>query len=187
MATREEAHSTRGRANVLRLAMAGKLEGSGLTDEGVRHVLDLCLECRACRAECPVNVDMARFKSEFLAAYWQQHGTPMRARVLGHVHEIARWGSSSAIARTSAPSRARPGAITGIPWRIRGAAVTGPTQAASTSERSASRTASAPAPAAASRAPTAGAEVKVMASTSRLVIRSTRRCSGAESSGGAHR
>jgi FAD/FMN-containing dehydrogenase/Fe-S oxidoreductase len=93
MATREEAHSTRGRANVLRLAMAGKLEGSGLTDEGVRQVLDLCLECRACRAECPVNVDMARFKSEFLAAYWQQHGTPIGARVLGHVHEIARWGS----------------------------------------------------------------------------------------------
>ena len=85
MATREEAHSTRGRANVLRLAMAGRLGEAGLGDEGVREVLDLCLECRACKAECPVGVDVARFKSEFLADYWTRHGTPLRARVLGHV------------------------------------------------------------------------------------------------------
>ena len=93
MATREEAHSTRGRANVLRLAMAGRLGESGLGDEGVREVMDLCLECRACKAECPVGVDMARFKSEFLADYWKRHGTPLRARILGHVHEMSRWGS----------------------------------------------------------------------------------------------
>ena len=93
MATREEAHSTRGRANVLRLAMAGRLGESGLGDEGVREVLDLCLECRACKAECPVGVDMARFKSEFLADYWTRHGTPLGARVLGHIHEMARLGS----------------------------------------------------------------------------------------------
>src|SRR5206468_1204534 len=70
MATLEEKHSTRGRANALRLAMAGRLEDSGLTDEDVYDVLDLCLECRACRTECPVGVDVARFKSEFLAGYW---------------------------------------------------------------------------------------------------------------------
>ena len=70
MATRDEAHSTRGRANTLRLVMAGRLDESGLGDEGVREVLDLCLECRACKAECPVGVDVARFKSEFLADYW---------------------------------------------------------------------------------------------------------------------
>ena len=93
MATREEAHSTRGRANVLRLAMAGQLAEAGLGDEGVHEVLALCLECRACKAECPVGVDMARFKSEFLADYWRRHGTSSRARVLGHVHELARWGS----------------------------------------------------------------------------------------------
>ena len=93
MATREEAHSTRGRANVLRLAMAGQLGEAGLGDEGVREVLDLCLECRACKAECPVGVDMARFKSEFLADYWSRHGTSARARVLGHIDELARWGS----------------------------------------------------------------------------------------------
>ncbi|MEX2261428.1 MAG: FAD-linked oxidase C-terminal domain-containing protein [Bryobacteraceae bacterium] len=93
MATLDEEHSTRGRANVLRLAMAGRLDESGLSSEGVREVLDLCLECRACKAECPVGVDMARFKSEFLAAYWGRHGEPLRARVLGHVSELARWGS----------------------------------------------------------------------------------------------
>jgi FAD/FMN-containing dehydrogenase/Fe-S oxidoreductase len=96
MATREESHSTRGRANVLRLAMSGRLGEAGLGDEGVRQVLDLCLECRACKAECPVGVDVARFKSEFLADYWRRHGTPIRAHLLGHVHEVSRWGSSLA-------------------------------------------------------------------------------------------
>jgi FAD/FMN-containing dehydrogenase/Fe-S oxidoreductase len=109
MATREEAHSTRGRANVLRLAMAGQIGEAGLGDHGVREVLDLCLECRACKAECPVGVDVARFKSEFLADYWRRHGTPLRARILGNVHGLARWGSrlapvSNTIAR-SAPVR----------------------------------------------------------------------------------
>jgi FAD/FMN-containing dehydrogenase/Fe-S oxidoreductase len=93
MATREETHSTRGRANVLRLAMAGRLGESGLGDAGVKEVMGLCLECRACRAECPVGVDVARFKSEFLADYWARHGTPLRARLLGHVHAVSRWGS----------------------------------------------------------------------------------------------
>ena len=109
MATREEAHSTRGRANVLRLAIAGQLGESGLGDEGVREVLDLCLECRACKAECPVGVDVARFKSEFLADYWRRHGTPLRARVLGHVHGLSKWGSRlapvSTIVARSAPAR----------------------------------------------------------------------------------
>jgi Fe-S oxidoreductase len=93
MATREESDSTRGRANVLRLAMTGQLGESGLGDEGVRQVLDLCLECRACKAECPVGVDMARYKSEFLADYWSRHGTPAKARALGNVHRLSIWGS----------------------------------------------------------------------------------------------
>jgi Fe-S oxidoreductase len=96
MATREEAHSTRGRANVLRLAMTGRLGESGLGDRGVYDVLDLCLECRACKAECPVGVDVARFKSEFLADYQARHGTPLHARVLGGAHELAKWGSYAA-------------------------------------------------------------------------------------------
>jgi Fe-S oxidoreductase/FAD/FMN-containing dehydrogenase len=109
MVTREEAHSTRGRANVLRLAMAGQLGDAGLGDEGVKQVLDLCLECRACKAECPVSVDVATFKSEFLAHCWRRQGTPLQARVLGRVDRLARWGSrfaplSNAVAR-SAPAR----------------------------------------------------------------------------------
>jgi FAD/FMN-containing dehydrogenase/Fe-S oxidoreductase len=93
MATREEQHSTRGRANVLRLTIAGRLGESGLGDRGVYETLDLCLECRACKAECPVGVDVARFKSEFLSDYWQRHGTPLEARVLGNVSSLAVWGS----------------------------------------------------------------------------------------------
>ena len=92
-ATREEAHSTRGRANVLRLAMTGRLGESGLGDEGVYGVLDLCLECRACKTECPVGVDVARLKSEFLADYWARHGTPFGARLLGNAGGLAKWGS----------------------------------------------------------------------------------------------
>jgi Fe-S oxidoreductase len=93
MATREESASTRGRANVLRLAMTGRLGESGLGDDGVYKVLDLCLECRACKAECPVGVDVARFKSEFLADYYSRHGTPARAKMLGNAHSAAVWGS----------------------------------------------------------------------------------------------
>ena len=93
MATRDEAHTTRGRANALRLAMSGHLDGDDLGDRGVYDVLDLCLECRACKTECPVGVDMARFKSEFLAGYWSRHGTPARARVLGHIRGLSAWGS----------------------------------------------------------------------------------------------
>ncbi len=93
MATRDESDVTRGRANVLRLAMAGRLGEAGLGDDGVYRVLDLCLECRACKAECPVGVDMARFKSEFLADYWRRHGTPLRARALGNIHRLSVWAS----------------------------------------------------------------------------------------------
>jgi len=121
MATREETHSTRGRANALRLALAGRLGESGLGDEGVKEVMSLCLECRACKAECPVGVDVARFKSEFLASYWQRHGTPVRARLLGHVHDLSRWGSrlapiSNIVAR-SAPVRWLNERIAGIDAR----------------------------------------------------------------------
>jgi len=93
MATRDEQHSTRGRANVLRLTMAGRLGEAGLGDRAVYETLDLCLECRACKAECPVGVDVARFKSEFLADYWHRHGTPLHARALGHARAVATWGS----------------------------------------------------------------------------------------------
>ena len=96
MATRDESDSTRGRANAMRLAMSGQMGAGGMSDEGVYQALDLCLECRACKAECPVNVDMARYKSEFLAGYYQRHGTPLQARALGNVANLAPLGSAFA-------------------------------------------------------------------------------------------
>jgi FAD/FMN-containing dehydrogenase/Fe-S oxidoreductase len=106
MATREETHSTRGRANALRLALSGRLGEAGLADDAVHEALDLCLECRACRTECPVGVDVARMKSEFLSARWARLGAPARARALGRVDRIAKWGSrfaplSNTIARST--------------------------------------------------------------------------------------
>jgi FAD/FMN-containing dehydrogenase/Fe-S oxidoreductase len=91
-ATREEQHSTRGRANVLRLALTGQLGLQGLTDEAVREVLDLCLECKACKSECPTNVDMARLKAEFLDQYYRKHGLPWRSWVFGQVAALSRRG-----------------------------------------------------------------------------------------------
>ncbi|HYE88645.1 MAG TPA: FAD-linked oxidase C-terminal domain-containing protein, partial [Vicinamibacterales bacterium] len=93
MVTREEAHSTRGRANTLRLALSGTLGDAGLSDKAVHDVLDLCLECRACKSECPVGVDVARFKSEFLAGYWERRGMSLPAQIFGSVHTTAVWGS----------------------------------------------------------------------------------------------
>ena len=88
MATRDEEHSTRGRANVLRDAITGRLPG-GLTSEAVKGVLDLCLACKACKAECPSQVDMAKVKYEFLQRYYDDHGTPLGARAIAALPRIA--------------------------------------------------------------------------------------------------
>jgi FAD/FMN-containing dehydrogenase/Fe-S oxidoreductase len=121
MATKEEKHSTRGRANTLRLAMAGRLGEASLSDADVHDVLDLCLECRACKAECPVGVDVARFKSEFLAGYWQRNGMPLKTRIIGNVRTLSEWGSRLApIANAlagSAPGRWMNEQILGIDRR----------------------------------------------------------------------
>ncbi|NDJ77132.1 MAG: FAD-binding protein [Chloroflexi bacterium] len=93
MGTLDEAHSTRGRANALRLAMTGQLGTEGLSDKRVYEVLDLCLSCKACKAECPSLVDMARLKAEFTAAYNDEHGIPLRSRVFGNIHRLNHLGS----------------------------------------------------------------------------------------------
>ncbi|NNE09347.1 MAG: FAD-binding oxidoreductase, partial [Gemmatimonadetes bacterium] len=64
-ATRDEEHSTRGRANALRLALTGRIPG-GLANRDLQNALDLCLSCKACKSECPSNVDLAKLKSEYL-------------------------------------------------------------------------------------------------------------------------
>lgn len=92
MATRDELHSTRGRANTLRLALSGELGAAGLSDPTLREAFDLCLECKACKSECPTGVDMARMKAEFTHQQHQTHGIPIRDRVLGRVAGLAEWG-----------------------------------------------------------------------------------------------
>jgi FAD/FMN-containing dehydrogenase/Fe-S oxidoreductase len=80
MATRDEIDSTRGRANALRVALNGGLGPAGLTHPSLKPAMDLCLECKACKTECPTGVDMARIKSEFLHQYHRDHRRPRRDR-----------------------------------------------------------------------------------------------------------
>ena len=96
MATRDERHSTRGRANALVHALSSPDPHAALGDQGLHDVLDLCLECKACRTECPLSVDMAALKSETLSHYYAQHGVPLRARAFGHVRTLNRAGAALA-------------------------------------------------------------------------------------------
>ncbi|MEZ4827378.1 MAG: FAD-linked oxidase C-terminal domain-containing protein [Bacteroidia bacterium] len=82
IATRNEEHSTRGRANALRLAMSGQLDEEGLASPRLREVLDLCLSCKGCKSECPSNVDMARLKSDVAQLYYDKHGAGLRDKLI---------------------------------------------------------------------------------------------------------
>ena len=88
MVTGEEAHSTRGRANLMRSVLTGRLPARELTGETLHDALDLCLECKACKAECPLGVDMAKLKYEFLAGYNDAHGAPLRSRLFAGIHRL---------------------------------------------------------------------------------------------------
>jgi FAD/FMN-containing dehydrogenase/Fe-S oxidoreductase len=98
-ATREEMHSTRGRAHLLFEMINGKREGGvlkqGWREGAVKEALDLCLSCKGCRHECPVKVDMAAYKAEFLSHYYESHARPMAAHVFGF---IDRWSRVAGIA-----------------------------------------------------------------------------------------
>src|SRR5207302_1749449 len=89
MATKDEEHSTRGRANALRAVLSGRLPASEFTGKRLHAVMDLCLECKGCKAECPANVDMAKLKYEFLYHYYQANGLPLRNRVFGRVAKLS--------------------------------------------------------------------------------------------------
>jgi FAD/FMN-containing dehydrogenase/Fe-S oxidoreductase len=95
MATRDEKHSTRGRANALRAVLSGQLPASELTGPELYEVMDLCVACKACKAECPSGVDMAKIKFEYLAHYHKANGKPLRSRLFGHIGSLNRIGSGS--------------------------------------------------------------------------------------------
>jgi FAD/FMN-containing dehydrogenase/Fe-S oxidoreductase len=107
MATREEEHATRGRANALVKALSQPDPKAALADERLHEILDLCLECKACKSECPLSVDMASMKSEFLSHYQDVHGVPLRSRVFGSIRRLNRLGAATA-PLSNLPSRVRP-------------------------------------------------------------------------------
>ena len=92
MATRDEDKTTRARANVLREYLTRPQKDNVFDSKEVLQVLDLCLMCKACKSECPSNVDMAKFKAEFLQQYYDQHGFPMRSLLIAYLPQINRVG-----------------------------------------------------------------------------------------------
>jgi FAD/FMN-containing dehydrogenase/Fe-S oxidoreductase len=92
-ATGQEQHSTRGRARLLWEMLAGSLREEGFHSKSVHEALDLCLSCKACKTECPVQVDMAAYKSEFLAQHYKGGVHPLHHYVFGFADKLAHWGS----------------------------------------------------------------------------------------------
>ncbi len=92
-ATGEEMHSTRGRAHLLWEMLAGSLRDEGFQSRTVREALDLCLSCKACKSECPVQVDMAAYKAEFLAQHYKGRMRPLRHFLFGYADRLARLGA----------------------------------------------------------------------------------------------
>ncbi len=92
-ATGEEQHSTRGRAHLLWEMLSGALREEGFKSRAVHEALDLCLSCKACKSECPVQVDMAAYKSEFLAQRYKGRLHPLHHYIFGFADQLARYGS----------------------------------------------------------------------------------------------
>ena len=91
--TQEEKHSTRGRVRLLGELFRGELLKDLWNNEEVKDALDLCLSCKSCKSECPVQVDMATYKAEFLSHYHETHARPPQARSMGMIHRWARLAS----------------------------------------------------------------------------------------------
>jgi len=89
-ASRDEKHSTRGRANLLRAAMTGKLGPAGIGSADLYSALDLCLSCQACLDECPSAVDMSKLKAEVLYQYYKVNGIPFRNRIFANLAQISK-------------------------------------------------------------------------------------------------
>jgi FAD/FMN-containing dehydrogenase/Fe-S oxidoreductase len=93
MVTHEERHTTRGRAHHLWEMLHGDVISKGWRDENVKQALDLCLSCKGCKGDCPVNVDMATYKAEFLSHYWEGRVRPRHAYAFGLIDRWARMAS----------------------------------------------------------------------------------------------
>lgn len=93
MVTREEMHSTRGRAHLLFEMFQGDPMEKGWRNDTVLEALDLCLACKGCRTECPMNVDMATYKAEFFSHYYEGRIRPRHAYAMGLIYWWARLGS----------------------------------------------------------------------------------------------
>ena len=95
-ATREESHSTRGRANMLRAWISGEKTVNGqqyTIEESVANSLDLCLACKGCQSECPSGVDMAKLKYEFFNHYYKSHPRKLRDYLFGYIGVFAKLGA----------------------------------------------------------------------------------------------
>ena len=93
MVTQDEEHSTRGRANLLRQILNGAMPLEELSGERLHEALDLCVECKACKAECPSGVDLAKIKYEVLAHRHREYGAPLRDRAFANIASLLRYGS----------------------------------------------------------------------------------------------
>ena len=93
MATREEIHSTRGRARILFEALSTDLLPESFADPAVKDALDLCLSCKGCKSECPSSVDMAAYRAEFFSNYYRNHQRPLSSTFFGRLNEVARLAS----------------------------------------------------------------------------------------------
>nr|MCU0386361.1 FAD-binding protein [Flavihumibacter sp.] len=93
MATRNEKDTTRARANILREFLTHSDKANRFDHEEIKEVMDLCLSCKACKTECPSNVDMAKLKAEFLQQYYDSNGVPLRSRLIANFTLSAKLGS----------------------------------------------------------------------------------------------
>ena len=96
MVTHDEEHSTRGRANLMRAVMTGRLPAEELHGRRLYEAMDLCIECKACKSECPSSVDVAKLKFEFLSGYYKHNRVPLRTQAFARADLMSRFGSAMA-------------------------------------------------------------------------------------------